>query len=92
MLNWLIFETIGGGSVASCKTLVGGEVVDAPGACWTFIKVRQLMFGLYYSGNLDQVWRPILMSRRICAEFIVALMRLCHNRAACFRRKLHLAV
>ena len=64
MLNWLIFEaTIGGGSVASCKTLVGGEVVDAPGACWTFIKVRflQLMFGLYYSGNLDQVWRPILM-------------------------------
>ena len=86
MLNWLIFEaTIGGGSVASCKTLVGGEVVDAPGACWTFIKVRflQLMFGLYYSGNLDQVWRPILMFALFVALMIPLFI-------TGFRRKLHL--
>lgn len=32
------------------------------GACWTFIKVRfvQIMFGLYYGANPDQIWRPIL--------------------------------
>lgn len=32
------------------------------GACWTFIKVRflQIMFGLYYGANPDQVWRPVL--------------------------------
>lgn len=32
------------------------------GACWTFIKVRflQIMFGLYYGANPEQVWRPIL--------------------------------
>jgi len=33
------------------------------GACWTFIKVRflQIMFGLYYGANPDQVWRPVLV-------------------------------
>jgi len=32
------------------------------GACWTFIKVRflQIMFGLYYGSNPEQVWRPLL--------------------------------
>jgi len=32
------------------------------GACWTFIKVRflQIMFGLFYGANPDQVWRPVL--------------------------------
>jgi general L-amino acid transport system permease protein len=31
------------------------------GACWTFIKVRfdQLIFGLFFSANPDQLWRPI---------------------------------
>jgi general L-amino acid transport system permease protein len=30
------------------------------GACWTFIKVRfnQIMFGLYFGSNPDQIWRP----------------------------------
>ncbi len=64
-LDWLFFNaTISGGTVAECKTAgEDGLIVDAPGACWTFVKVRflQLMFGLYYSGNLDQVWRPVLM-------------------------------
>ena len=38
-------------------------MVDAPGACWTFIRVRfvQIMFGLYFGANVDQVWRPVLM-------------------------------
>jgi general L-amino acid transport system permease protein len=39
------------------------EVCDAnpEGACWTFINVRlnQILFGLYYGQNPDQVWRPI---------------------------------
>jgi len=38
------------------------SVCDAnrDGACWTFIKVRfnQIMFGLYFGANPDQVWRP----------------------------------
>ena len=31
------------------------------GACWTFLKVRfdQLLFGLYFASNPDQIWRPI---------------------------------
>ncbi|MGI9338904.1 MAG: amino acid ABC transporter permease [Gammaproteobacteria bacterium] len=85
-LNWLVWEaTIGGGTVASCKTESGGEVVDAPGACWTFIKVRflQLMFGLYYSGNLDQIWRPVLMFALFIALMIPLFI-------PAFRRKLHL--
>lgn len=85
-LNWLLFDaTIGGDTVAACKTTIGGEVADAPGACWTFIKVRflQLMFGLYYSGNLDQVWRPILMFALFIALMIPLFI-------PAFRRKLHL--
>jgi len=32
------------------------------GACWTFVKVRfdQLLFGLYFATNPDQMWRPIV--------------------------------
>ena len=33
------------------------------GACWTFIRVRftQIIFGLYFAANPDDLWRPILM-------------------------------
>ncbi len=41
------------------------SVCDAnrAGACWTFIKVRfnQIMFGLYFGANPDEVWRPTLV-------------------------------
>jgi general L-amino acid transport system permease protein len=41
------------------------SVCDAnkAGACWTFINVRleQILFGLYFGSNPDQVWRPISM-------------------------------
>lgn len=84
-LNWLFFNaTISGGEVSVCKTAdANGEIVDAPGACWTFIKVRflQLMFGLYYSGNLEQVWRPILMFALFVALMIPLFV-------PAFRRKL----
>lgn len=32
------------------------------GACWTFINVRleQILFGLYFGANPDEVWRPIV--------------------------------
>ena len=39
------------------------SVCDAnrDGACWTFIGVRleQILFGLYFGSNPDQVWRPV---------------------------------
>lgn len=63
-LNWLIFDaTITGNEVSACKTTnANGDVVDAPGACWVFIKVRlpQFLFGLWFTQNIDQIWRPIL--------------------------------
>ena len=33
------------------------------GACWTFINVRmeQILFGLYFASNPDQIWRPALI-------------------------------
>ncbi len=65
MLQWLLFDaTIAGNESGVCKvTNADGDNVDGPGACWTFIKIRflQIMFGLYYSAHVDQVWRPVLM-------------------------------
>ena len=53
-LNWAAFNAVISGRDRS--------ICDAnpDGACWTFIKVRfyQIMFGLYYGGNIDQIWRP----------------------------------
>ena len=42
------------------------------GACWTFIKVRflQIMFGLFYGANPDQVWRPVLFFALLIALVI----------------------
>ena len=64
LVQWAALDaTWGGGDSDACKTRnESGDLVDAPGACWTFVKVRfsQLMFGLYYSGHPEQLWRPIL--------------------------------
>ena len=69
VFQWLFLDaTWGGGDAASCKTEITGEdgktyLVDAPGACWAFIRVRivQILFGLYFAKHPDEVWRPILM-------------------------------
>lgn len=36
---------------------------NAAGACWTFINVRleQILFGLYFASNPDELWRPTLI-------------------------------
>ncbi|MGI9296987.1 MAG: amino acid ABC transporter permease [Gammaproteobacteria bacterium] len=69
-LQWMFWDASwGGGESDSCKTdLVSSEDgetyrVDAPGACWTFTKVRfvQIMFGLYFAAHPDEIWRPVLM-------------------------------
>ena len=65
MLQWLFVDaTLAGNKSELCKIVnEDGDLVDKPGACWTFIKVRllQILFGLYYGANPDQVWRPTLM-------------------------------
>lgn len=56
ILNWAIFNAnISGTDRTVCDA-------NRSGACWTFIKVRivQIMFGLFYSANPDQIWRPLL--------------------------------
>lgn len=53
--NWLIINAnISGSDRSVCDA-------NPDGACWTFIKVRfdQLLFGLFFSANPDQLWRPI---------------------------------
>ncbi|MBF2735178.1 MAG: amino acid ABC transporter permease [Betaproteobacteria bacterium AqS2] len=63
-LNWAVFEaTFSGTDSDACKYVdEHGEKVDAPGACWTFVKIRwpQFLFGLWYTRNFDQAWRPVL--------------------------------
>ena len=64
VLQWLFWDATWHGRDRSvCETEIGGEVADAPGACWTFVRVRatQMFFGLYFASNPDQLWRPILM-------------------------------
>ncbi len=82
MLQWLFFDaTLDGNESAICKvTNSDGDIVDAPGACWTFIKIRflQIMFGLYYSANVEQVWRPTLMLALVAVQiglFFVPVFR-----------------
>ena len=69
VFQWLFFDATWSGSQSdNCKTDLVGEDgatyrVDGDGACWTFTKVRfvQIMFGLYFAANPEEVWRPILM-------------------------------
>ncbi len=62
-LNWALFQaSFAGTTVDPCKvTDANGNLVDGPGACWTFIKVRmpQILFGLWFTQNSDQIWRPV---------------------------------
>lgn len=63
LVKWAILDaTISGNTVDGCKVDRDGLQVDGPGACWTFIKVRmpQFLFGLWYTQNPDQIWRPVL--------------------------------
>ena len=63
--QWMFVDAVWSGEdSAVCKAPTdSGEIADAPGACWAFINARlvQILFGLYFSGNPDQLWRPILM-------------------------------
>ena len=55
-LDWAVFNAnISGTDRSVCDD-------NKSGACWTFVKVRieQLLFGLYFTLNPDQTWRPIL--------------------------------
>lgn len=56
MVQWAILDAnISGTDRSVCDA-------NPDGACWTFIKVRfvQIMFGLHFGQNPDQVWRPVL--------------------------------
>ncbi len=65
------------------------SVCDAnpEGACWAFVNVRflQIMFGLYYGANPDEVWRPLVTF----AGLVVLVIPLFMER---FRSKTLLAV
>ena len=84
VFQWLFWDaTWSGDSSEVCKREQVGEdgktyMVDGPGACWVFIRVRfvQIMFGLYFSANPDQIWRPVLMF----AIFGVSLLALFNPR------------
>lgn len=55
ILNWALLNA----NFTGTERTVCDENPD--GACWTFIRIRfnQLIFGLFYSANPDQLWRPI---------------------------------
>lgn len=69
--KWMFWDaTFGGSSSDDCKVDITGADgeqyrVDAPGACWSFIRIRfwQIMFGAFYGAadNAGELWRPILM-------------------------------
>ncbi len=65
LVEWFFLDaTLGGSDRSGCEGRAkSGDVVDLPGACWTFVKIRflQIMFGLFYGAHPDQVWRPTLM-------------------------------
>ena len=87
LVDWLLLNaTFGGGDRSVCETRSQyGDTVDLPGACWTFINVRllQIMFGLFYSANPDQVWRPVLMFALVATQIGMLFW-------PAFRWKLHL--
>ncbi|MCH9705795.1 MAG: amino acid ABC transporter permease [Proteobacteria bacterium] len=76
-VQWFFLDATWGGSDRSgCETEINGETADAPGACWTFIRVRaaQMFFGLYFASHADQIWRPILMFVLFFAMLIPLLL------------------
>ena len=69
VVNWaLLSANISGTDRTVCDA-------NRDGACWTFIKVRfnQFMFGLFYTANPEQIWRPVLVFA-IFAGLIIALI------------------
>ena len=64
LVNWAFIDATWSGTTSdSCKIInENGDKVDGPGACWTFVKIRwpQFLFGLWYTRNFDQAWRPVL--------------------------------
>lgn len=55
-LDWAVFNaSFGLGDRTLCEA-------NPAGACWTFIRVRmlQILFGLYFASEPEQVWRPLL--------------------------------
>lgn len=64
LVNWALIDATWSGTTSdACKVVnANGDKVDAPGACWTFVKIRwpQFLFGLWYTRNFDQAWRPVL--------------------------------
>ena len=72
IVEWLFFNaTFGGTTRSGCEMQsTAGDIVDRPGACWTFIEVRflQIMFGLFYGANPEQAWRPTLMLVLVAAQ------------------------
>ncbi len=56
IVQWVILDAnISGTDRSVCDA-------NPDGACWTFIKIRfdQLIFGLFFSANPEQLWRPIM--------------------------------
>jgi general L-amino acid transport system permease protein len=56
IVNWVLIDAnLSGTDRSVCEA-------NPDGACWTFIKVRftQIMVGLYFASNPDQLWRPIM--------------------------------
>jgi general L-amino acid transport system permease protein len=56
VVNWVVLDAnISGSDRSVCEA-------NPDGACWTFIKIRftQIMFGLYFGANPEQLWRPVL--------------------------------
>ena len=65
IINWVLIDaTFLGSDRTACETTnASGDTVDAPGACWTFINIRleQILFGLHFSANPGEIWRPLTM-------------------------------
>ncbi|MGU9951964.1 MAG: amino acid ABC transporter permease [Gammaproteobacteria bacterium WSBS_2016_MAG_OTU1] len=89
IFQWVLIDaTWGGDSASSCKQELEGDsstLVDAPGACWAFIRIRlvQILFGLFFSAHAEEVWRPILM-------FVLFAGLMVPMFTSAFRYKLHL--
>ncbi|MGO4832987.1 amino acid ABC transporter permease, partial [Rhizobiaceae sp. 2RAB30] len=56
LFDWALVKAIwSGGDRTACEAVPDG-------ACWTMIRVRfsQIMFGLFYGGHPEEIWRPLL--------------------------------
>lgn len=65
-LLWLIVPGFLNWAIIDAHWALGDRsICDAnkDGACWTFIRVRilQILFGLHFAANPEDIWRPALM-------------------------------